>query len=203
MAAEGPPTTTRFLVSVESLAVPARAAVLKSLQTRLGLVPVADHERGGSSLQLLLHRLLAVTRSRQNCLLSGSWVLKVPHDPIMRKLHHDLARAVCDTAPVAAATTNVCHILVCLRTCPDEAFEELIECDHPVARDVTHRCLREAQHVIDSVAAGAGACSPFPTRVVVLDCPCFAADNPAELKKLVDLAYRECTAAMTGRTPTA
>lgn len=177
------------LVSVECLPVPAGKAVLKALQTRLGLAVIADNERCTSPFALLLHRMRAIGRSRHDTLLSGSWLLGTPRDPVLRGVHGELGAAL--AAQLVA--TRVTHILLCLRASPDEAFEAVLEAEE--ARDTTLQGLRESQRAIDC-ATPETASTPFDARIVMLDCPAFAGDNPVALRKLVDLACDACQALM-------
>lgn len=182
----------RYVLSVEGLDVPARAAILKSLQSRLGLVTLPDHERCEAPLALLLHRLRSLSRipDSSNALWAGSWLLAAPTDPAICALHRDLAGAL--TAALHCPARATTHIMLCLKACPDEAFEAVLGGD--ANRDACLQGLREAQRSIDSVAAGGAppAVSPFPVRIEWLDCPSFAADNPATLSKLLDLACDAC-----------
>lgn len=196
--------TRRWVVSVESLSVPARASVLKSLKTRLAL-SVADVERvgggGGSStsLGLLLHRLQGLARvgGSTNALWCGSWLMKTPRDPLLRDLHRDLARALADKL-VPGGVQGTAHLMLCMRSPTDEAFEALLTCELAAARDVSLQCLRDAARGMehDAALAAAECLSPFGVRIVRVECPAFAADNPTSLNSLVDLCVAQCQGVM-------
>jgi hypothetical protein len=173
------------LISVECLPVPAARAVVKALQARLGCAVVQDDDTGrcATPLAALLHRLRAIGRQRHDVLLAGSWLLRVPDDPLTRDLHRDLGRALAHKL----VGERVTHVLLCLRACPDEAFEALIQGEH--LKDLTLEQVRQWAGDIDGAVedAAAAAATPFEdVRVVALDCPAFAGDNPVTLEALVD-----------------
>lgn len=184
----------RYVISVESLAVPARAAVLKSLQGRFGMACIPDAERCTSPFALLLHRMRAMARvpDKTHILWCGPWLLATPRDPLMRRLHHDLALALARRL-LHDGGAGTKHIMVCLKVSEDEAFETLLEGDG--CRDATLQSLREAQAAIE--APEPRSCSPFGSEIVRFDCPCFAADNPVTLAKVVDLACAGCASVMS------
>lgn len=192
----------RWVVSVESLSVPARACVLKSLKNRLGLA-VADVDRAASggantSLGLLLHRLKGLARvgAVTPAMWCGSWLMKAPRDPLLRDLHRDLARALADKL-VPGGTAGTAHLMLCLRAPADEAFEALLTCELAAARDVSLQCLRDAARGMEQDAPLAAEClSPFGVQIVRVECPAFAADNPITLNSLVDLCVTQCQGVM-------
>jgi len=188
-----------WLVSLESLPVPATKAVARALQARLGLAAVPDNDPGSCSpaiapLALLLRRLRAIARIKQDVLLPGSWVLATPADPALRALHHDLGTALARKL-LPADAHPVTHLLLCLSSSADEAFEASLDAEH--ARDVTLQALRQSQRAIEDAARlRAAVSSPFEARIVMVPCPVFAADNPVELKRVVELACDTCHALM-------
>jgi hypothetical protein len=184
---------TRWVVSLEGLAVPARAAILKSLQTRLGFALLESDARSCHPLHQLLHRVRSLARvSRPGAVWSGSWLFDVPDEPAMRALHRDLSRELAARLLPAAQTTR--HILVVLDADPDEAFETLMGADVPAcqnAREVCLQDLREAKAKLARNAAEADV-SPFETRIVHVSCPAFAADNAVTLGAICDRVCAEC-----------
>lgn len=192
--------TRRWVISVESLSVPARACVLKSLKNRLDLtVADADRTGGGSSasLGLLLHRLKGLARvpASTPAMWCGSWLMKAPRDPLLRDLHRDLARALADKL-VPGGAKGTAHLMLCLRAPTDEAFESLLTCELAAARDVSLQCLRDAARGMEDAPLGAECLSPFAVQIVRVDCPAFAADNPVSLNSLVDLCVTRCQGVM-------
>lgn len=186
--------TARWAVSVESLPVPARAAVLKSLQARLGLALLPEDCGPAAPLALLLHRLRALSRAPPgHSLWAGSWLLAVPQDPLLWRLHRDLAAAVAGRL-LPGGGEGVRHLMVCLQTSPDEALEALLA--GADGRDVGLEALRHAQRCIEDEHGG--SCSPFEVEIVRVECPCFAADNPATLAKVLDLACAGCHRLVNG-----
>ena len=187
----------RCAVSLESLPVPARAAVIKSLQARLGLALLPEDDRCGgpvAPLALLLHRLRALAKQQAapgggHALWGGPWLPSAPRDPLLRRLHRDLGAAV---AARLMPDAGVRHLMVCLESCPDEAFEALVGVETGRSKDVSLQSLHQAQRAIHEAAAGGGSCSPFPVEIVRVACPCFAADNPETLARVLDLACAAC-----------
>lgn len=184
-----PPQQCQWVVSVEGVPVPARVAVLKALQARLGLVPVPDHDRTTDPLGLLLHRVRGVARyhPRHHALLCGAWLAGcggAEEHPLLHQLHaqltHQLAAKLLDAAPVR-------HLLLCLDASPHEAFEHVLD-----AKDATLQGLLDTQARTWAAQAGR-VLSPFgDPQIVRVACPAFAADNPATLDRLVDQACELC-----------
>lgn len=182
-----PPPPPQWVVSVEGAPVPARAAVLKALQARLGLVPVPDHDRSTDPLGLLLHRVRGVARyhPRHHALLCGPWLgAGEEQHPLLRRLHaqltHHLAARLLPAAPVR-------HLLLCLDADPHEAFEHVLD-----AKEATLAALRDTRARARGTQAG-GVLTPFgDPQIVRLQCPAFAADNPATLDRLLDQACDLC-----------
>lgn len=180
----------QYVVSVEGLPVPCRAAVLKSLQSRLGLVPVPDLDRA-APLALLLHRVCALSKVPQgaHALCTGAWLATgaVHGDPDLLRLHRDLALAL---RARYFGDRGVTHLMVCMDACVHEAFEAVInEHQSGPARDT---CAQDLRAFADTVAAvGAGTLqppSPFDVQIVRVPSPPFAADTPSLLADLVDRA---------------
>jgi len=199
----------RCVVSVEGLPVPSRLAVLKSLQARLGLVPVPDLDRGDSlpghqgtaaSLDLLLHRVRALSKLPEGtpALWSGSWLLSMPRDPDLQHLHRDLAKALCSRY-FPEASEAITHIMLCVEASPHEAFEHIFSDPHqqPRDRDTSIQDLHLAHRTLREVLAGRQqAVTPFRTQIVEIAAPPFAADTPGVLAELLDLACAACERAL-------
>lgn len=179
---------TQWVVSVEGAQVPARAAILKCLQARLGLVAVPDNERSTEPLGLLLHRVRGVSRChpRHHTLLCGPW-LACQEDPALRGLHREVSHLL---ASRMLSCSPMRHLVMCLDSSPHEAFETLIEeCD---GRETTLQNLMDARARLHALSP-TDVVTPFgDVQIVMLPCPCFAADNPAVLQKLVDAACEAC-----------
>lgn len=197
----------RWVVSVEGLGVPARAAVLKSLQHRLGLVMADNDRHEAQPFGWLLHRMHGLTKvpPRADALWCGSWLMHVPsHAPALARLHRDLAAVLADLVPGGPRGTR--HLMVWLDADPHEAFDAVLHCPEVSSsvREVGLQSLREAQEAItravNDAAAGdqAGLSSPFDVQIVRVPCPPFAADNPVTLHKLLDLVEDGCLKAMRG-----
>lgn len=185
MATTAPPMPGPTLVTLEAPCVPACAAVAKALQAD-GVAVLADveGEAAQSPFATLLRRMAALAKVRRDApavLLPGSWVLAVPEDPALRRLHGELAAALVAALRVPVAT----HVLVHLDADADEAFEAVMAA--PEARDVD---LRGVRAWLARVEAGVarhreGWVSPFPTQIARVACPAFAADNPATLARVL------------------
>lgn len=173
----------RWVVSVESLDVPIRSSILKSLHAKLGMNVIADNERASSPFQRLLRRLRALSRmpssTQQPVLYSGSWLLHAPTDPVMSKVYNDVGVAVADVLGVR----HFRHLMVCMRTDVDEAFEHSLTSSTDVVQHLPMgprglQALGKAQDELlrpDRVAS----CTPLRSYVVTLECPAYAADTPA------------------------
>lgn len=190
----------QWVVSVEGAPVPARAAVLKALQTRVGLVAVPDNERHGPHaltrrLGLLLHRVRGVARCLPHhaaALLCGPWLapdLAPGPDVLLHDLYSALSAELAEHLLGGAGRMR--HLMLCLDASPHEAFEAIVEegakdaAGHGV---VTLQGLIDAQRAVDA-ARPAALVTPFgPVTIARLRCPCFAADNPATLQCLADEA---------------
>lgn len=197
---------TRWVVSVEGLSVPARAAVLKSLHHRFGLA-LADAERPETHpFEWLLHRMrgLAKAPADQDVLWAGSWLMHVPQgDALLARLFTAMATALAERLPHPAHTR---HLMVWLDADPHEAFEAMIgagaEAGPVTTRDVSLQCLRNAQASINRAAqlaregCAAQLCSPFDVQIVRVACPPYAADNPVAMAGVLDLVEDECLKAM-------
>lgn len=179
----------RWLVSAEGASTPLRTAVLKHLQSSFGLV-VSDTERSANPFALLLHRLVSLSKAGDSVLCCGSWTLAQPEHPVLRRLHADLARELAARLELAGHT---CQLMVCLQTDVNECFEAALLSED--ARHVTLEQLRTADATVRTAGLSDTA-SPFPLRVVRVDCPPFAADNPITLIALLDLVVKECKTAM-------
>lgn len=204
---------TRCVVSVESLPVAARSHVLKALHLGLGLACVSDNvsteptggggmgtaigkavktDKAGSAFSVLLHRLQSLSRwpAGQHALLTGQWLPKLPPQATsLHRLHRDLAAALADRLlPGGRAGTR--HIMVCMDCCPHEAFESLVEQDHAGRdRDVCLQDLLDRSALIRQAATAtrpsAGGDSWLcDTRVLLVRCPAYAADNATDLEEL-------------------
>lgn len=171
------------LVTLEGACVPARAAVAKALQADGLAVLPDDGEFGRAPFATLLRRMLALSKARRDAtvLLPGSWVLGVPDDPDLRRLHGELAAELVRALQVPVAA----HTLVHLVADADEAFDAVMAA--PEGRDVSLRTVREwLARAEQGVARHAeGWVSPFPTQIARVPCPAFAADNPATLARVL------------------
>lgn len=200
-ATSAPAPAVTWAVSVEGLRVPARQAVLKALQARLGLVPVCDDDRADRGadafFRVLLHRVRALARvpPGSHALWTGSWVLTAPRDPDPRlaALHRQLGEAL---VARLAPGRRVRHLMLCLDACPHEAFEAALGGDPGAHREVDLRALAGAAAGLARAEPGPG--SPFPCEVARVACPRFAGDNPATLEALLDLS---CDAVKRVRAP--
>ena len=167
-----PTERPRWLVTVEGVDVPARAAVLSHIHATFGFNVIIDNDRCPSSLMLLLHRLKALARlpASRHVLLSGAWGLRAPREAAMQDLHADLGAALVGALGIPDDTR---HLMISLRADADEAFEAALH--HLGERDTTLQ---------DVKRAAPPPPSPFGTHVVDLECPRYVADNPAELEAL-------------------
>lgn len=183
----------RWVVSVESLDVPARSAVLKSLHARLALDVIVDADRPQSAFVGLLHRMRALTRLpfTRHVMFSGSWLLRVPTDPDLVKLYVDLGDALVDALGVHRSR----HLMVCMRVDVDEAFEAALM-ESPRSPPVWLHTLEHAQNQLLR-ADRAASCSPFRTYTITVDCPPYAADTATTLEALVDRVQRAVQAVVT------
>lgn len=187
--------STRWLVSVESLDIPARPLILKHLQLVLGAGLLQDHRchagarRWPSCFELLHCRLASLGKRTEAVLVSdGSWLLPSFRHALLKPLHAKLGAALV----TKYGLENVRHLMICLCTTPDEAFETLIQ--EYAGREITLQTLRVEQQAIDGVAEKkASAASPFPVTVVRVDCPAFVADNPASMTALANACAAACS----------
>lgn len=196
----------RWVVSVEGLSVPARAAVLKALQHRLGLM-VADNDHQDRQdhhpFSWLLHRMrgLAKVPISADALWCGSWLMHVPRgSPALTELYKDVSHVLADRLPEEASRTK--HLMVWLDVDPNQAFETLFHDGNPAAREVNLQCLRDARDTLlravrDAMDGNREALySPFEVQIVHIPYPPFAADNPVTLNAVLDLVEDECLKAM-------
>lgn len=178
-----PVEVRRWIVSVEGLDVPARAAILERLHASLagsGCNVMIDNDRSPSVFLLLLHRLKALSRMpwTHDVLLYGSWMLGVPSDPCLRALHADLAAELVDVLRIWRKQ----HLMVCLGSSHDEAFETALVKHGWDAKD-SLRSLQSMQREIMDPACAASS-SPFDPTVLSFECPRYAADNPETMAVL-------------------
>lgn len=184
----------RWVVSVESLSMPARTAILKSLQARLGLPLVADDAAVGKhQLARLLHRVRALGKlpPDQHALCTGSWTSAWRAGAAGADLTRALTRALMDKL-VPGGMGGTGHLVVRLAgpTAPDEAFEALM----PLDRDVTLHMLHDAQASLLQVD---DSHNPFEAvRIVDVRYPPHAIDNPVCLEAVVDDIEARCRAVL-------
>lgn len=181
----------RCVVSVEALAVPGRAAILKSLHDRLGLPLIEADAAPAHPFRKLLARMQALARldDKASALWSGSCVLDVPRDEEWRSLYQDLGQELADRLLVDPQ--RITHLMLVLDADVDEAFEALFASETSSSQPARETCLQHLRQGRELLCASAGAvaASPFVTRIVTLECPAFAADNHVAL---ADLCHRAC-----------
>lgn len=187
------------VVSVESLGVPARAAVIARLHSALGLNVVVDNDRCPSDFMLLLHRLKALARmpSASTVLLSGSWMLRVPVHPVLRALHADMAAALVE----ALGIRHAAHLFVCLDAEADEALEAALNEPRAEASSAGSVPSLGALHDARRRLAGEthlAQLTPLAPKAVRFECPRYAADNPAVLDNLLDRVEAAVREALAG-----
>lgn len=184
-------TVERWVVSIESLDVPARAAVMKSLHSTLGLNVIVDNDRvtdrGAQPFVLLLRRLRALSRvpHTHHALFAGSWMLHAPTDPLVASLYAELGAALVDALGILHSR----HLMVCMRVSIDEAYETALgngAYTHPSHAPDTAVSLQGlvAQQDALLTAEKAAVSSPLRTYALSVECPPFAADTPVELDAL-------------------
>jgi hypothetical protein len=176
-----------WVVSVEGLDVPARAAILERLHASLGCNVLIDNDRASSVFLTLLHRLKALSRMpwTQNVLLHGSWMLGVPSDPVLRALHADLATELVDALRVGRKR----HLMVCMGASHDEAFETALVKHGWDVKDSLRSLESVQREIMDPKHAA--ATTPFESTVLLFECPRYAADNP---ETMAVLSKRVCDA---------
>lgn len=174
----------RWLVSVESLPVPARSAALKALLVALDLAVADSEQRSSHPFAQLLHRVTALSKTSGNALSRGSWILSCPRDPDLAALYTDMAGEL--TARLL--TDPVRHLLVVLEADADEAFEAAVLGE---SKSWTLRSCRDAGNTL-SEARPPVLTTPFPHHVLKFRCPPFVADNPVTLASFLDLITQAC-----------
>lgn len=185
-------TVERWVVSIESLDVPARAAAVKSLHSSMGLNVIVDNDRvtdrAALPFVLLLRRLRALARvpHTHHALFTGSWLLHAPSDPLVAEVYDALGAALIDTLGIVHSR----HLMVCMRVSVDEAYETALgngaythPPNAPGATAVSLQGLAAEQEALLS-AEKAAMCSPFRTYALAVECPQFAADTPVEMDAL-------------------
>ena len=191
----------RWVVSLESVPSPARAPILKSLASGLGLVVAETSECAQSPLEALLNRIAGLARlpADTDALWLSSCILDTPSDPAWRALHADLSAELARRLLPARAVETTRHLMVLMDADCDEAFETLFDAEPGHVPSSRQRCREDLQRLGDSLASyqpGAGVDSPLPCSTVRLSCPRFAADNPAALEAVASRALAECRRAM-------
>lgn len=209
----------RWVVSLESVPTPARTALLAALAGRLGLhvaedqAPSAEPGPAAGPLDSLLARMTGLARlpADAHAVWTSSCLLDVPAEPTWRRIYDDLAQELVERlVPGGVAGTR--HLMLCLDVDPDEAFETLFDggtlqgngC--PLVR--RESCLDDVLRCCGLVSAAARAdtvprVTPFEARRVLLRCPRFAADNPAAMAALENVAVRACADAIGAAPATA
>lgn len=193
----------RWVVSLESVPSPARAPILKSLASALGLVVAESSECPQSPLEALLNRIAGLARlpAEADGLWLSSCILDTPAaDPAWRSLYADLSAELARRLLPPDAVRSTRHLMVLMDADCDEAFETLFGAEPGGAPSSRRRCREDLQRLGDRVASyqpGPGVQdSPLDCCSVRLSCPRFAADNPAALEVVAAQAVAECRRAM-------
>ena len=176
-------TRPRLVVSLESVAVPARHAILKHLQSRLGMSAIVDVDRYASPFASLLHRLRALARlpRTQDVLWCGAWLPNVPAEPVLRALYREASDALQEALVLGESR----HLMVCMHACADELFETMVVGEE--SRDVS---LEEVRDASSAVGKAHESSSPFAMAIIErIACPAYAADNPATVDVVCRRAY--------------
>lgn len=200
-------TVERWVVSIESLDVPARAAVLKSLHANSGLDVIVDNDRVTDRIAmpfvLLLRRLKALARipHTHHALFSGSWLLHAPTDPLVAQVYAAMGSTLVDALGISHSR----HLMLCMRVSVDEAYEMALGTGAylPHAATATAVDMQSLQGLAKAqdamlTAERAAASSPLRTYAITLDCPPFAADTPVELEALHARVDRALSAVVWG-----
>jgi hypothetical protein len=184
----------RWLVTLESLDVPARAAIEKALQNRCGLKSVTDHcvpsrDDLASCLALMLHRLRALrAHPPPSALTTGSWLTCTPTDPVTKEVYRRVTRALVKAS--FGGDDEVGHLMLCVRASPDEAFETMIDSFGHPCRDVCLEDLWATQREIDKASAED---TPFDhVQIRHIHCERYATDTPHTLRQVVHAACSAC-----------
>lgn len=184
----------RWVVSVEGFPTPVRTALLKGLQSALGLVAVDGVVDQRTAQQQPLVSLLARMRALQRApdssaiLWQGTWLPHRTEHPLLTTLYRDLARALASRCCPHPTT----HLMVCLHVDAHEAFEAALTCP---AVDPRFTCLADLAVFEDILCHAAHHTpGPFPVQIVDVRCPPYAIDHPVTMSKLVDLACGRCQA---------
>lgn len=192
----------RWVVSLESVPSPARAPILKSLASALGLAVAESSECPQSPLEALLNRIAGLARlpADADALWLSSCTLDTPSDPIWKALYADLSAELARRLLPPDAVHNTRHLMVLMDADCDEAFETLFGSEPGGGPADRRLCREDLQRLGDRVASyepGPGVQdSPLACCSVRLACPRFAADNPAALEAVAAQAVAECRRAM-------
>lgn len=174
-----------YLVTLEGLPHSGKGSVLHQLAHACPdwtLLNVA-HEPGGASCSWasvgnrsgyalfgsLLRKMRAVQKSSGKdgvVLLNVPWNEPLPRHPAIQVLLTDVTREV---ASCLGCTVDK-HIMVFLRVCPDETFEQMVCAGNPVWNGTTLDDVRATQ---DTIAEG----HPFPYATHCITCPRFFEEN--------------------------
>ncbi len=202
-------TVERWVVSIESLDVPARAAVLKSLHSAVGLNVIVDNDRVTDRIAmpfvLLLRRLKALSRvpHTHHALFAGSWMLHAPTDPLVADLYAELGAVLVDALGILHSR----HLMICMRVSVDEAYETALGSGAYTHHPGTHGPATPDMHSLQGLARAqdeilsahkAAVCSPLRAYAITVDCPAFAADTPVELDALSSRVERAVAAVVWG-----
>lgn len=177
----------RWVVSVEGLATPVRATILKSLQAWFDLSG-ADTERSMHPFARLLHRMAALSKATTDVASNGSWILTVPPEHTLSELYAELARHLASRLLLG----DIHHLMVVVEVDVDEAFEAMVLDDPLGSRAMTLCACKDKQAKMHDTTHA----TPFPCKVVRIRCPAFLGDNPAALAKTLDLVRGLCSKAM-------
>lgn len=171
-ATECAPAAGRWLVSVEGPPVAARGAVVAFLRGHHR----AEVPKSVCPLAALIAEFVAAsTRSRRHVVTSVPWARVAAEPTTVRALHADLARALSRRMGLDVAG----HLAVVLDADPHEALERSF---HASPEGWETRTLTAAA---DPAATDVSSwTTAFPTQIVQVKCPPYAADNPVCLRRL-------------------
>lgn len=173
-----------WIVSVESLPVPARDVVVDALHRRLGMSMVMVNG-SGSPFKRLIGTLKAASMLSGNVMLCAPWLTTCHRDPALGKVYRGLAKALVS----AFGMQDARHLMVCMRACPAEAFEHAMKSSPSM-------CLHDLR-VDQALLTETHLQSPFrATTIVNLSCPAYAADTPEALDAITEEAYEAVAAAL-------
>lgn len=191
--------STQLLVSLEGLPYSCRDLLLKNIQISLGgsaattppdpppaTAACAVEPSFRHALGCLLQRVRALRRLTgfPIVLFTGTWLDKVPVNPVLASLYADLAREL--MAASLPAQQRRCHLMVFLRSSPHEAFEAAVGAGAE-GRDISLRGLLTLSTRLDALASGTSLRHPFPLTQISLNSPPYAVDHAPALATTTDI----------------